>query len=166
MKTTETIKGFSAEKKTALCIVMSMFYFAMLAYPFGVAMEGYVWQKAVIAGVIFFAISIPAWIVNLKREFYSVEQVEGAAEVMHAGAVDLSRPENAMKPTMIGEVAKMQKWLTVDDVAQILFCQEAEDNAKFGQIAIKRNYLSREQVDELLSMLNGYRTSEQPQEAK
>lgn len=166
MNTTETIKGFSAEKKTALCIVMSMFYFAMLAYPFGVAMEGYVWQKAVIAGVIFFAISIPAWIVNLKREFYSVEQAEGAAEAMPAAAVDLSRPENAMKPTMIGEVAKMQKWLTVDDVAQILFCQEAEDNAKFGQIAIKRNYLSREQVDELLSMLNGYRTSENPQEAK
>jgi hypothetical protein len=166
MNTTETIKSFSAEKKTALCIVMSMFYFAMLAYPFGVAMEGYVWQKAVIAGVIFFAISIPAWIVNLKREFYGAEQVEGAAEVMREGAVDLSRPENAMKPTMIGEMAKMQQWLTVDDVAQILYCQEAEDNTKFGQIAIKRNYLSREQVDELLNMLNGYRTSERLQEAK
>jgi len=162
MNTTETIKSFSAEKKTALCIVMSMFYFAMLAYPFGVAMEGYVWQKAMVAGVIFFAISIPAWIVNLKREFYSAEQTAAAEERVER---DLSLPENAMQAAKIGELARMQKWLSVDEVAQILYCQDAEGENKFGQIAIKRNYLSREQVDELLTMLQGYRKAENPQGA-
>ena len=161
MNTTETIRSFSAEKKSALCIVMSMFYFAMLAYPFGVAMEGYVWQKAVIAGVIFFAISIPAWIVNLKREFYGAEQTETAEE-----RVDLTLPENAMKASGLGELARMQKWLTVDDVAHVLFREDAESEDKFEQIAVKRNVLSHEQVDSLLVMLKGYREAESPQEAK
>ncbi|MDD5759259.1 MAG: hypothetical protein PHI06_09270 [Desulfobulbaceae bacterium] len=152
MKTTETTQKMSAEKKTALCIVMSMFYFAMLAYPFGVAMEGYVWQKAVIAGVIFFAISIPAWIINLKREFYDGAQVEGTVEDMLENELDLSAPSNLPKVSKIGEMARMNKWLTLEDIAQILFCQGGECGSKFGQIAIKRNYLTPEQVETLLAM--------------
>jgi hypothetical protein len=166
MNTIETTSRLSAEKKTALCIVMSMFYFAMLAYPFGVAMEGYVWQKAVIAGVIFFAISIPAWIVNLKREFYGAAQTEGAEETAE-NRLDLSAPANVTKVSRIGELARMQKWLTVDDVAQILYCQGADSESKFGQIAVKRNYLTREQVDTLLSMLHCCDKAEESyQEAK
>ena len=166
MNTIETTNRLSAEKKTAMCIVMSMFYFAMLAYPFGVAMEGYVWQKALVAGVIFFAISIPAWIINLKREFYGATEVEGAGEEMAAREIDLSVPVNAAKVTKIGELARMQQWLTVDEVAQILFCQDAEVGSKFEQIAVKRNYLTREQVDTLISMLNGCNKTVSCQEAK
>lgn len=166
MNTTETTTRFSAEKKTAMCIVMSMFYFAMLAYPFGVAMEGYVWQKAVIAGVIFFAISIPAWIVNLKREFYGAAEAEGVAEEMAEHRLNLSVPASMTQARKIGELARMQKWLTVDDVAQILYCQNADSESKFGQIAVKRNYLTREQVDTLLSLLHGSAKTESYQEAK
>lgn len=152
MNTTTTISKMSADKKTALCIVMSMFYFAMLAYPFGVAMEGYVWQKAVIAGVIFFAISIPAWIVNLKREFYDATASEGTVEEMLENELDVSAPENIAKVSKIGELARMNKWLTLEDIAQILFCQGGECGSKFGQIAVKRNYLTNDQLNELLAM--------------
>ncbi|MDD5758994.1 MAG: hypothetical protein PHI06_07910 [Desulfobulbaceae bacterium] len=152
MKTTETIRTMSPEKKTALCIAMSMFYFAMLAYPFGVAMEGYVWQKAVIAGVIFFAISIPAWIVNLKREFYDATASERTVEEMLEGELDVTALENAAKVNKIGELARMNKWLTLEDIAQILFCQGGECGSKFGEIAIKRNYLTPEQLDTLLAL--------------
>ncbi|MBA3015574.1 MAG: hypothetical protein KKD63_15590 [Proteobacteria bacterium] len=152
MNTTETTRGMSAEKKTALCIVMSMFYFAMLAYPFGVAMEGYVWQKALIAGVIFFAISIPAWIVNLKREFYDATAAEETVEMMLEKELDLSTPGSASQVSRIGELARLQKWLSLEDIAQILFCQGGECGSRFGQIAIKRNYLTPQQVDLLLSM--------------
>ncbi len=152
MNKTETTQKISAEKKTALCIVMSMFYFAMLAYPFGVAMEGYVWQKAVIAGVIFFAISIPAWIINLKREFHDAPADEGTVEDMLKNELDLSAPGSIMKVSKIGELARMNHWLTLEDIAQILFCQGGECGSKFGQIAIKRNYLTPQQVDTLLSM--------------
>lgn len=152
MNTTETIRSFSPEKKTALCIVMSMFYFAMLAYPFGVAMEGYVWQKAVIAGVVFFAISIPAWIVNLKREFYDATATEGTVEEMLGNELDLSAPENVLKASKIGELARMNKWLTLEEIAQIRFCQDGERGSSFGEIAVKRNYLTRQQVEALLEM--------------
>ena len=152
MNTTETLKNFSPEKKTAMCIVMSMFYFAMLAYPFGVAMEGYVWQKAVIAGVIFFAISIPAWIVNLKREFYDATATESTVEEMLENELDVTVPENITKVSKIGELARMNKWLTLEEIAQIRFCQEGERGSTFGQIAVKRNYLTKEQLDTLLAM--------------
>jgi hypothetical protein len=151
MNTTETIKKFSAEKKTALCIVMSMFYFAMLAYPFGVTMEGYVWQKAVIAGVIFFAISIPAWIINVKREFYDGAQVEGTVEDMLENELDLTTAAPS-KPRTIGELARMQHWLTSDEIAQIRFCQDGEPGSTFGEVAIKRNYLTPKQVETLVAM--------------
>lgn len=152
MNTTQTLKNFSPEKKTAICIVMSMFYFAMLAYPFGVAMEGYVWQKAVIAGVIFFAISIPAWIVNLKREFYDATATEGTVEEMLANEIDVTIPGNINKDSKIGELARMKQWLTLEDIAQIRFCQDGESGTSFGQIALKRNYLTKDQLDTLLSM--------------
>lgn len=152
MNTTETIRSMSPEKKTALCIVMSMFYFAMLAYPFGVAMEGYVWQKAVIAGVIFFAISIPAWIVNLKREFYDATATESTVDEMFANELDVTSPGNEALACKIGELARMNQWLNLEDIAQILFCQGGESGSKFGQIAIKRNYLTHEQLDTLLAM--------------
>ncbi len=139
MNTTETSKGLSPEKKTALCIVMSMFYFAMLAYPFGVTAEGYVWQKVLIAGLIFFAISIPAWIVNLKREFYDETASEAAVEDI----------EN-INASKIGEIARTKNWLTVEDISQILFCQGGESGSKFGEVAVKRNYLTPQQVDTLL----------------
>ena len=147
MNATETLRSMSSEKKTALCIGMSLFYCAMLAYPFGVAAEGYVWQKAVVAGAVLFAISIPAWIVNLKREFY------GAAQGQEALENELD--QNVTVTGRIGELARMQRWLSVEDVAQILFCQDAEAGSKFGQIAVKRNYLTPEQLDTLLGMQRG-----------
>lgn len=153
MNATETTSRWSPERKTAMCIVLSMFYFAMLAYPFGVAMEGYVWQKALIAGVIFFAISIPAWIVNLKREFYDATATEaGTVEEMMERELDVSHYDNLVKASKIGELARVQKWLTLEDIAQILFCQGGECGSKFGQIAIKRNYLTKDQVETLLAM--------------
>jgi len=152
MNKTETTHKLSAEKKTAMCIVMSMFYFAMLAYPFGVALEGYVWQKAAIAGVIFFAISIPAWIVNLKREFYSATATEGAVEDMLENELDQYSPGNTNQARTIGEMAMMKNWLTFEDIAQIRFCQNGEQGSTFSQVAIKRNYLTRQQVDALMGM--------------
>lgn len=151
MNTRETLKQLSPEKKTALCIVMSMFYFAMLAYPFGVAMEGYVWQKALIAGVIFFAISIPAWIVNLKREFYSETAAEGAVADMLDNELDLSSSGDNKKVKTISEIAQMKHWLTPEEIEQIHFCQHGAQGGSFSQIAVKRNYLTREQVDTLLA---------------
>ena len=152
MKTSATINKMSAEKKTAMCIVMSMFYFAMLAYPFGVVMEGYVWQKAVIAGVIFFAISIPAWIVNLKREFYDATASAGeTAELLDNGLMGAAAG-NSNKACSIDELARMNKWLSLEDIAQIRFCQDGERGSTFEQIAVKRNYLTHEQLDTLLAM--------------
>lgn len=115
-------------------------------------MEGYVWQKAMIAGVIFFAISIPAWIVNLKREFYSATVVEETVETMMEKELNLATPGSASKVRRIGELARLQKWLTLEDIAQILFCQGGECGSSFGQIAVKRNYLTPQQVDSLLAM--------------
>lgn len=152
MNTTETIKSFSPEKKTAMCIVMSMFYFAMLAYPFGVAMEGYVWQKAVIAGVIFFAISIPAWIVNLKREFYGATAAAEEREEVPSTDFQVTGARYAKTACKIEDLAMMNKWLSLDDIAQIRFCQGRERGSTFEQIAVKRNYLTNDQLDALLAM--------------
>ncbi len=150
MNMSMTLRKLSPMKKTVLCIVMSTFYFAMLAYPFGVAIEGYVWQKAVIAAVIFFAISIPAWIINVKREFYGAAQTEGAVEGLLENELDLA--VSGRKARTIGELARMQHWLTSEEIAQISFCQEGEPGSTFGEIAIKRNYLTPQQVDDLLAM--------------
>lgn len=150
MNTTETIKSLSPEKKTALCIAMSLFYCAMLAYPFGVATEGYVWQRALLAGVVLFIISIPAWIVNVKREFFDATATEGVAEKSLEDGV--TAPGAIKMESKIGELARMNKWLTLEDISQILYCQGGECSSKFGQIAVKRNYLTPEQLETLLSM--------------
>lgn len=152
MNKTETIKKFSAEKKTALCILLSMFYLAMLAYPFGVAMEGYVWQKAVLAAVVLFALSIPAWIINLKREFYDGTQTEGTVEDVLENELDLSSTINYNKFMTLGELAQMERWLTSEEIAQIRFCQDGEPGSTFGEIAVKRNFLTPQQVAALEAM--------------
>ncbi|MBA3016080.1 MAG: hypothetical protein KKD63_07420 [Proteobacteria bacterium] len=147
MNKNETTQTMSAEKKTAICIVMSMFYFAMLAYPFGVAMEGFVWQKAMIAGVIFFAISIPAWIVNLKREFYDHALVQDTVKDTNESFATTS----SMNFNNIAQMAQRRNWLTAEEINQIRFCLEGEQDSTFDQVAIKRNYLSKQQVETLLA---------------
>ena len=142
--------------KTMTCILLSMFYFAMLAYPFGVSKEGYMVNQALIAGVVFFAISIPAWIINVKREFYgSEEEVTEAQEVARPAGVIQRRKEISMNVradgNRMGELAVMKKWLTPKEIKQILFCQQGESAKMFGEIAVKRNYLSQEQVNTLLA---------------
>ena len=139
MTTQLSMNQYSAIRKTAICIVLSMFYFAMLAYPFGVTAEGYALHKAVIAGVIFFAISIPAWVVNLKREFFDPEAA-------------ITSPKHMKDASRIGELAMLKKWLTLEEVKQILFCQQGCQGKRFGEIAVKRNYLTPDQVENLLAM--------------
>ena len=51
----------------------------------------------------------------------------------------------------IGQLAMSKKWLSPDEVRQIMFCQKAEE-AKFGQVAVKRNFLTLAQVESLLSL--------------
>ncbi|KPJ99148.1 MAG: hypothetical protein AMJ60_05935, partial [Desulfobacterales bacterium SG8_35] len=51
----------------------------------------------------------------------------------------------------IGQLAMSKKWLSPDEVRQIMFCQKA-DEAKFGQVAVKRNFLTLTQVKSLLSL--------------
>ena len=139
----KTLKEQTAIWKTATCIALSTFYFAMLAYPFGVSGEGYVLERALIAGVIFFAISIPAWIVNVKREFFSkAEVVEGAA------AVKAVPVRQAMD---IGQLAVLNKWLSPNEVKQILYCQEF-DGMSFDKVAVKRNFLTMTQVKALFEL--------------
>ncbi|MCK4837846.1 MAG: hypothetical protein KAS94_03535, partial [Desulfobulbaceae bacterium] len=122
---------------------LSTFYFAMLAYPFGVTGGGYVVERALVAGVIFFAISIPAWIVNVKREFFS------GAEV---AAKDVAvKVEPARQVMNIGQLAVLNKWLSPNEVKQILYCQEY-DGMSFDKVAVKRNFLTMTQVKALLEM--------------
>ena len=137
--------------KTATCVALSMFYFAMLAYPFGVTSEGYVPHKALIAVVIFFAISIPAWIVNVRKLLLNPEEEEeyaGEAVAHEAPEAGYVAREGGSK---IGELAMMKKWLGPKEISQILFCQRG-DNSRFGEIAVQRNYLTKEQVESLLTM--------------
>ena len=44
------------------------FYIAMLAWPFGLSEQGYIATRALLAGSVMFAISIPAWFINIKRD--------------------------------------------------------------------------------------------------
>ncbi|MDP2060230.1 MAG: hypothetical protein Q8J97_10850, partial [Flavobacteriaceae bacterium] len=66
--------------------------------------------------------------------------------------IDVNAHENTAKISRIGELARAQRWLTLEDTAQILFCQNGETGSKFGQVAIKRNYLTPQQVESLLAM--------------
>ena len=139
----KTLKEQSAKWKTASCVALSMFYFAMLAYPFGVTGEGYVVERVLIAGAIFFAISIPAWIVNAKREFFSKAEV-----VEKKVAVKAEPTREAMD---IGQLAVLNKWLSPNEVKQILYCQEY-DGMSFDKVAVKRNFLTMTQVKALFEM--------------
>jgi len=133
---------YAAHWKTATCVVLSLFYFAVLAYPFGVSAQGFVLNKAIIAAVIFFAISIPAWIINIKREFFSPDQATTETE---------AEPANEYGAPKIGELAIKNNWLSFEEIKQILFCQEG-NGLRFGEIAVKRNYLSPDQVNSLLAL--------------
>lgn len=140
MKTSDKRKAI---RKTATCVALSTFYFAMLAYPFGVTGDGYVIERVLIAGAIFFAISIPAWIVNANREFFSET---AAAENKVAVSA-----EPARAPMDIGQLAVMHKWLSPDEVNQILYCQKY-DGMSFDKVAVKRNFLTLTQVKALFEM--------------
>ena len=82
MKTQVTSREYDVYRKTGICMVLSLFYFAMLAYPFGVSSDGYVAQRALIAGVIFFVISIPAWVVNVRKEISAASEKTAASEAV------------------------------------------------------------------------------------
>jgi hypothetical protein len=125
--------------KTFVCVSLSAFYIAMLAWPFGLSEQGYMASRALLAGSIMLAISIPAWIINIKREFMS----DAAREAQTGEA----REQVIQK---IGQLAMNNKWLTPEEVRQVIFCQKA-DGKKFGQVAVKRNYLTLSQVKSLLS---------------
>ena len=157
MKADKLNKSQNPIWKTMTCILLSMFYFSMLAYPFGVSKEGYMANQVLIAGVIFFAISIPAWIINVKREFYSGEQEADETQNVAVGGHELAQQRMGVslkvnsQRSRIGELALMRKWLTPKEIKQILFCQRGDCGNMFGEIAIKRNYLNKEQVSDLLA---------------
>ena len=140
MNTQKSEKAHSAFWKTVVCVSLSAFYFAMLAWPFGLTETGYMASRAFLAAAVMFAISIPVWIINIKREFFSVEAeapktAEVKEQVFHK----------------IGQLAVNNKWLSPAEIKQIMYCQEA-DGEKFGQVAVKRNFLTITQVKSLLAM--------------
>ena len=55
------------------------------------------------------------------------------------------------KPAKIGKLAVNNQLLTKDEVSQILFCQKHSDK-KFGEIAVRRNFLKISDIDALLIM--------------
>ena len=55
------------------------------------------------------------------------------------------------KPTRIGKLAVKNLMLSQEEVAQILFCQKHSDE-KFGEIALRRNFLTSSNLDALLVM--------------
>ena len=50
-----------------------------------------------------------------------------------------------------GEIAVSKGWLSQDEVREIAYCQKYE-GYKFGEIAIKRNFLTTQQVDSILEI--------------
>jgi hypothetical protein len=143
----------NAIRKTATCVALSTFYFAILAYPFGVTGEGYVVERVLLAGALFFAISIPAWIVNARREFFT--------EAVAAEVVVGAEPARMLD---IGQLAVMHKWLTPDEVKQILFCQK-HDGMSFDKVAVKRNFLTMTQAKALFEMQRRSEPVGQPQKS-
>jgi hypothetical protein len=139
----KTLKKQNELWKIAACVALSSFYFTMLAYPFGITPEGYDIERVLIAGGILFAMSIPVWIINIKREFLSeTEMVEKKV------AAKTAATSEAMN---IGQLAVLNKWLTPNEVKQILYCQEF-DGMNFGKVAVKRNFLTTIQVKALVEM--------------
>lgn len=55
------------------------------------------------------------------------------------------------KPAKIGKLAVKNHMLSKDEVSEILFCQK-HSNEKFGEIAIKRNFIRDADLDALLVM--------------
>lgn len=144
MKNSQKSRTNNSIYQTATCVGLSLFYFALLAYPFGVTAEGFMVERMLIAGVVFFAISIPAWIINVRRELFSTEEEKAVAS-----------EENTVKKLYtsddIGQLALENNWITPKELKQILFCQEC-DGRKFGEVAVKRNFLTMSQVKSLLQM--------------
>ncbi len=60
--------------KAIMCLGLSTVYIAALAWPFGLSEHGYVATRAITAGSVMFAISVPVWIINIKRELASAEE--------------------------------------------------------------------------------------------
>ena len=50
-----------------------------------------------------------------------------------------------------GTIAVSKGWLSPDEVKEIAYCQKYEGD-KFGEIAIKRNFLTTQQVDSILKI--------------
>ncbi len=136
MTNQKSSKTYQIFWKTTVCVSLSAVYIAALAWPFGLSEQGYVASRALLAGSVMFAISIPAWFINVKREFM-------AKEAQTAG-------EQEQVLDKIGELALNNKWLSPDEVKQVMFCQKA-DGKKFGQVAVKRNFLTLTQVKSLLN---------------
>ena len=145
MKTLTAEQKQSGLRKTAICVALSLFYFALLAYPFGVTAEGFVVGRMLLAGVILFTISVPVWIINVKREFFTAEKDVREAAVAETAA------QNTYKVTDIAQLALLNNWINPEELKQILFCQECDDK-KFGEVAVKRNFLTLTQVKSLLRM--------------
>lgn len=55
------------------------------------------------------------------------------------------------KPDKIGKLAIKNQVLTKDEVTQIMFCQKHSDE-KFGEIAVRRNFLGISDLKALLVM--------------
>jgi hypothetical protein len=140
----------SAILKIAQCVALSTFYFAMLAYPFGVTRDGYIIERVLIAMVVFLAISIPGWIINFRKEFFC--KTELVKEKVNAVAP-------APKPLDISQLAVMNNWLTPDEVKQVVFCQQ-HDGMSFDKVAVKRNFLTMLQVKSLFEMQEGSKTAD------
>jgi|GEM_PF-2686357 len=155
MKTLKKSQRQSGTLKTATCIGLSFFYIALLAYPFGITSEGFMVERMLIAGVVLFAISIPAWMINVKREFFSTEEEKEKSEETVPENV---AAKNTYKVTDIGQLALINNWITPKELKQILFCQEC-DHKKFGEVAIKRNFLTMSQVKALLQMQSEQRST-------
>ena len=63
----------------------------------------------------------------------------------------LVRLHERTKPAKIGKLAVNNQMLTSDEVSQILFCQKHSDE-KFGEIAVRRDFLKLADLDALLVM--------------
>jgi hypothetical protein len=138
MKTQQTKKNHSVFWKISVCVSLSAFYIAMLAWPFGLSEQGYVATRALLAGAVMFAFSVPAWIINIKREFFSDTTEAKSAAVA------------SQETLSMGQVAMQNKWLNPAEVRQIMYCQKV-DGKKFGQVAVKRNFLTLSQVKSILT---------------
>jgi len=152
MKTLTAGQKQSGLGKTATCMALSLFYFALLAYPFGVTAEGFMVGRMLIAGIILFAISVPVWIINVKREFFTSE------EEVQATVAEKTAAQNTYKVTDLAQLALHNNWINPEELKQILFCQES-DNRSFGEVAVKRNFLTMSQVKALLQMQREQRTA-------